>query len=52
MTQILTIDHPAQWLKVRNAAYSQWVGREKVFERERDPDLYLWDVCMVACEEA
>ena len=25
----------AQWLKIRNAAYSQWVGREKLFERER-----------------
>jgi hypothetical protein len=41
----------AQWLKIRNPAYSQWVGREKLFEREReaDPDLCLWDVCVMAC---
>ena len=27
-------------------------GREKLFEREReaDPDLYLWDSCVAACE--
>jgi bifunctional non-homologous end joining protein LigD len=42
----------AQWLKIRNTAYSQWEGREKLFEREReaDPDLYLWDSCVEACE--
>ena len=42
----------AQWLKIRNTAYSQWVGREKLFEREReaDPDLYLGDSCVAACE--
>ena len=42
----------AQWLKIRNTACLQWVGREKLFEREReaDPDLYLWDSCVVACE--
>jgi hypothetical protein len=28
------------WLKIRNRSYSQWVGREGLFERERggDPD--------------
>lgn len=32
--------------------YSQWEGRENPFEREReiDPDIYLWDKCVVACE--
>jgi hypothetical protein len=25
----------AQWLKIRNREYSQWVGREELFERER-----------------
>ncbi len=46
------IEGSAQWLKIRNTAYSQWVGREKLFERERerDPDVYLWDACAVACE--
>ena len=29
-------------------------GREKFFERERkvDPDLSVWDSCVLACEEA
>lgn len=41
----------AQWVKIRNTAYSQWTGRQKLFEREReiDPDIYLWDACVVAC---
>lgn len=28
------------WLKIRNTGYSQWIGCEKLFERERasDPD--------------
>ena len=31
----------ASWLKIRNTNYSQWAGREKLFDREResDPDL-------------
>jgi ATP-dependent DNA ligase len=35
----------ARWLKIRNKGYSQWEGREELFEREResDPDLSLWD---------
>jgi hypothetical protein len=33
-------DH-AGWLKIRNRDYSQWAGREQVFERESEthPDL-------------
>jgi hypothetical protein len=33
------------WLKIRNRDYSQWVGREELFEKERDsnPDLLGWD---------
>lgn len=44
----------AQWLKIRNRKYSQWAGREKFFERERevDPDIFLWDSCALACDEA
>ena len=44
----------ALWRKIRNREYSQWVGREELFERERsgDPDhhLYLWDGCALACQ--
>ena len=31
----------ASWLKIRNPRYSQWAGREELFEHERraDPDL-------------
>jgi bifunctional non-homologous end joining protein LigD len=44
----------AKWLKIRNHRYSQWAGREKLFERERevDPDVALWDGCVLACENA
>ena len=28
-------DH-ATWFKVRTTAYSQWIGREELFERERE----------------
>jgi bifunctional non-homologous end joining protein LigD len=41
----------ASWLKIRNHNYSQWVGREELFEREReaDPDVRPWDGCVAAC---
>ena len=44
----------AQWLKIRNRKYSQWAGREKFFERERevDPDISIWDSCAIACEHS
>lgn len=46
-------DH-ATWRKVRNQAYSQRVGREELFERERgsDPDFRVWDDCVAACAAA
>jgi len=28
----------AKWYKIRNRNYSQWVGREKLFERERSTE--------------
>ena len=39
------------WLKIRNHGYSQWAGREELFERERgsDPDWRVWDLCASAC---
>ena len=41
----------ATWLKIRNHDYSQWVGREELFEREggNDPDVRFWDECVAAC---
>ena len=44
----------ASWLKIRNTNYSQWQGRQELFDREReaDPDLSLWDDCVKACELA
>jgi hypothetical protein len=43
----------ATWLKIRNQNYSQWAGREELFERERgsDPDFRVWDGCALACNE-
>lgn len=48
------LPEPASWLKIRNQNYSQWVGREELFQRERgpDPDVGLWDQCVAACAEA
>ena len=42
----------ASWLKIRNPHYSQWAGREELFEREResDPDFHHWGVCVEACK--
>jgi ATP-dependent DNA ligase len=46
------LQEAAQWFKIRNRKYSQWAGREKLFERERyvDPDIFLWDSCVFGCE--
>jgi len=43
----------AEWLKIRNRDYSQWMGREELFEREREthPGFDVWDGCAMACEE-
>jgi hypothetical protein len=47
-------DQPTSWLKIRNRGYSQWVGREELFEREQggDPDFRGWDQCVRACAVA
>jgi ATP-dependent DNA ligase len=44
----------ASWLKIRNREFSQWAGREELFERERrgDPDFQVWDGCALACNSA
>ena len=48
------LDGNAEWLKIRNKAYSQWVGREELFERERssDPEWGNWNSCAKACDTA
>ena len=41
-----------KWLKTRNQQYSQWAGRDELFERERESDPHtLWD-CTLVCEGA
>jgi hypothetical protein len=39
----------AAWFKIRNRNYLQWVGREKLFERERSGGLgfQVWDGCVL-----
>jgi hypothetical protein len=43
----------AAWFKIRNSNYSQWVGGEELFERERerDPAWQLWNLCASACDQ-
>ena len=47
------IPNQASWFKIRNRNYSQWVGREELFDREResDPDFSLWNDCVMACSD-
>jgi len=46
-------EQQTSWEKIRNRSYSQWVGREELFESERggDPDFRGWDDCVRACAE-
>jgi hypothetical protein len=39
--------------EIRNRGYSQWTGREELFERERgsDPDWRVWDLCALAGDQ-
>ena len=48
------LDGSATWLKIRNPKYSQWVGREELFERERstDRDWQGWSSCALVCDDA
>jgi hypothetical protein len=40
-------DSEPDWLKIRNRNYSQWIGREELFEREHEAnpnsDAGLWN---------
>jgi len=41
------------WFKIRNRAYSQMVGREELFERERHQEpVPGWHSCVLACTRA
>jgi bifunctional non-homologous end joining protein LigD len=48
------LDGSVRWYKVRNRQYSQWVGREELFERERetDPEFAIWNSCVKVCDSA
>ena len=35
------------WVKVLNRGYSQMVGREELFEGERDKPVPAWHYCVV-----
>ena len=42
----------ASWLKIHNRKYSQWVGREELFERERHQEPVAgWHSCSLACAD-
>lgn len=48
------LDGSAAWLNIRNREYSQWSGREELFERERsdDPEWKSWNTCALLCDQA
>jgi ATP-dependent DNA ligase len=40
------------WYKIRNPRYSQWAGREELFDRERSREpVAEWHSCVIACAE-
>jgi bifunctional non-homologous end joining protein LigD len=40
----------SSWFKIRNGRYSQWAGREELFERERHEEPTPgWHTCDLAC---
>jgi bifunctional non-homologous end joining protein LigD len=40
------------WYKIRNPNYSQWAGREKLFERDRSKEpTHGWHSCAIVCAE-
>jgi ATP-dependent DNA ligase len=40
------------WFKIRNRSYSQWAGRQQLFEKERkiELDFRVWEECTLACD--
>ena len=48
------VDGSVRWYEIRNREYSQWAGREELFERERetDPEFAVWNTCAKVCDMA
>jgi bifunctional non-homologous end joining protein LigD len=40
------------WFKIRNRLYSQWDGREEMFQRPHEPIEVGWDCCALAASSA
>jgi bifunctional non-homologous end joining protein LigD len=40
------------WFKIRNRSYSQWDGREEMFQRPHEPIEVGWDCCALAASSA
>lgn len=46
-------DLDSTWLKIRNRSYSQWQGREELFERDRHQEPVAgWHSCALVCSKA
>jgi len=47
MSKAYALEQETTWFKIRNKRYSQWVGREQLFERERKSvtDEHGWNTC-------
>jgi ATP-dependent DNA ligase len=47
----VTESQQTTWIKIKNRSYSQSVGREKLFDRERHKEpVPCWHSCDLACE--
>jgi len=48
----ITEREESSWFKIRNPDYSQWAGREELFDREREQvPVPGWHTCDLACAE-
>lgn len=46
----ITDRETSSWFKIRNPQYSQWAGREELFDREREQvPVPGWHTCDLAC---
>jgi hypothetical protein len=46
----VTMREESTWFKIRNPRYSQWEGREELFERDRSKEpVPGWHSCELAC---
>ena len=50
---IVAVTEQSTWFKIRNPNYSQIIGREELFERERGSDpVPGWHSCAIASTES